>query len=265
MTYVNDDATTPSRDLRVGPLASHLDSFEIFLGGQGYVPASVRQKIELLSGFSAWAERNDVPLVVLGEEHAGLFLTEYRRRTRRGDAWTIRQLIRYLRGSGCLPAPMPKVDLTAKGELIGAFEGFLRTERGLSASTLTNYLPIVRRFLDEQFGGEGLDFDNLRAVDVHRFIVRRAQAGSPRRAKLVVTALRTQETLERADQFTLGSRIDLSASAPAGSRCRAGIGSIAGWSMRRHVWCDGDTPSEIDLRALPRARLAEHRSSPPMH
>ena len=191
MTYVNDDATTPSRDLRVGPLASHLDSFEIFLGGQGYVPASVRQKIELLSGFSAWAERNDVPLVVLGEEHAGLFLTEYRRRTRRGDAWTIRQLIRYLRGSGCLPAPMPKVNSTAKGELIGAFEGFLRTERGLSASTLTNYLPIVRRFLDEQFGGEGLDFDNLRAVDVHRFIVRRAQAGSPRRAKLVVTALRS--------------------------------------------------------------------------
>jgi hypothetical protein len=91
MTYVNDDATTPSRDLRVGPLASHLDGFEIFLGGQGYVPASVRQKIELLSGFSAWAERNDVPLVVLGEEHAGLFLTEYRRRTRRGDAWTIQR------------------------------------------------------------------------------------------------------------------------------------------------------------------------------
>ncbi len=86
---------------------------------------------------------------------------------------------------------MPKVDSTAKGELIGAFEGFLRTERGLSASTLTNYLPIVRRFLDEQFGGEELDFDNLRAVDVHRFIVRRAQAGSPRRAKLVVTALRS--------------------------------------------------------------------------
>ncbi len=191
MTYVNDDATTPSRDLRVGPLASHLDGFEIFLGGQGYVPASVRQKIELLSGFSAWAERNDVPLVVLGEEHAGLFLTEYRRRTRRGDAWTIQQLIRYLRGSGCLPVPMPEVDSTAEGELIGAFEGFLRTERGLSASTLTNYLPIVRRFLDEQFGGEELDFDNLRAVDVHRFIVRRAQAGSPRRAKLVVTALRS--------------------------------------------------------------------------
>jgi integrase/recombinase XerD len=191
MTYVNDGTTTPAKDLRVGPLASHLDGFEILLSGEGYVPATIRQKIELLAGFSAWAERNDVPLVVLGEEHAGRFLTEYRRRARRGDAWTIRQLIRYLRDNGHIAVPLAAVDSTAAGRLIGAFEGFLLTERGLSASTLTNYLPIVRQFLDEQFGGKALDFDHLRAVDVHRFIVRRAQAGSLRRAKMVVTALRS--------------------------------------------------------------------------
>lgn len=58
-----------------------------------------------------------------------------------------------------------------QGKLIDAFGEFLRTERRLSASTLTNYLPIVRGFLDAQFGGKDPDFDHLRVGDVHRFIV----------------------------------------------------------------------------------------------
>lgn len=191
MTDLNDGATTRAKDLRVGRLASHLDGFETLLGGQGYVPATVRQKIDLLAGFSAWVEKHDVPLGVLGEEHAGRFLTEYRRRARRGDAWSIRQFVGYLRNIGRVPVSSAEVHSTAEDDLIRTFAGFLRTERGLSASTLANYLPIVRGFLDEQFGGKALDFDHLRIVDVHRFIVRRAQAGALSRAKLVVTALRS--------------------------------------------------------------------------
>lgn len=192
MTYLNDGATTAADDFRVGGLAGHLDCFETLLGGQGYVPATVRQKISLLADFSTWVERHDIPPNVLGEEHTSQFLTEHRRRGAwRGDAWTIRQFIGYLRGIGCIPVLPPEVDSSAVGELVGAFGEFLRTERGLSASTLTNYLPVVRDFLAEQFHGHALRFDDMRAADVHRFIVRRAQAGSLTRAKLVVTALRS--------------------------------------------------------------------------
>ncbi|CDX52935.1 Integrase/recombinase (fragment) [Mesorhizobium plurifarium] len=129
--------------------------------------------MKLLAGFSAWLARQDVPLDLLGEEHADRFLTELGLRPRRGDAWSVGQLVRYLRDSG-VPVQLPEVDTSAKGQLIDAFGEFLRTERGLSASTLTNYLPIVRGFLDEQFGGNDPDFDRLRVGDVHRFIVRRA-------------------------------------------------------------------------------------------
>ncbi|WP_292231831.1 tyrosine-type recombinase/integrase [Mesorhizobium sp.] len=180
-----------AKDRWIGRLASHLDDFEALLDGQGYAKTTVQQKIKLLAGFSAWVERQDVPLSLLGEEDADRFLTELGRRPRRGDACTIRQLLRYLRDTGGVPVPLPEVDTSAKGKLIDAFGEFLRTERGLSASTLTNYLPIIRGFLDEQFGGKDPGFDHLRVGDVHRFIVRRAQAGSLGRAKLAVTALRS--------------------------------------------------------------------------
>jgi integrase/recombinase XerD len=191
MTDLNDGTTVPADNLYLGRLAAHLDGFATLLGGQGYAPATVRQKNDLLADFSAWLAEHDVPLAVLAEAHADQFLTEYHRRARRGDAWTIRQLIRYLRDNGRIPVLPPEVDATAAGDLVGAFGGFLRTERGLSVSTLANYLPIARSFLDEQFGGKALDFDDLRAADIHRFIVRRAQATARSRAKLVVTALRS--------------------------------------------------------------------------
>jgi integrase/recombinase XerD len=191
MTELNDSTTVPANNLCAGLSATHLDGFATLLDGQGYAPATVRQKNDLLADFSAWLAEHDVPLEVLGEAHADQFLTEYHRRTRHGDAWTIRQLIRYLRDIGRIPVLPPEVGSTAQGELVSAFGRFLRTERGLSVSTLANYLPIVRSFLDEQSGGKALQFGDLRAADIHRFIVRRAQHASHGRAKLVVTALRS--------------------------------------------------------------------------
>lgn len=191
MTDLNNGATTPATPVHVDRLAAHLDRFAALLGDQGYAPVTIRQKYGLLADFSLWVEEHNVPLNVLGRDHAGQFLAERRCRVRRGDAWTIRQLIEYLRDIGCVPAPARMVDSTAEGNLVSAFGGFLRSERGLSPATLANYLPIVRGFLDEQFSGKALRFDDLRAVDIHRFIVRRARLGSRRGAKLAVTALRS--------------------------------------------------------------------------
>jgi site-specific recombinase XerD len=191
MTDLNDAATAPTMRHCVGRLAPHIDGFATFLDDQCYAPATARQKCVLVADFSGWLEERGVPLEILGEEHAGQFRAEQCGRERRGDAWTIRQLVGYLRDIGCIPTPPLKIDATAVGEVTGAFAGFLRSERGLSPATLVNYLPIVRGFLDERFGGKALHFDELRAADIHRFIVRRARSGSPGRAKLVVTALRS--------------------------------------------------------------------------
>ncbi len=191
MTDLNDGTTVPAKSRYVGRLAAYLDGFTALLDGQGYAAATVRHKIDLLADFSVWLAERDVPLDIFGRDHAGQFLTERRCRVRRGDAWTIWQLIEYLRDIGCVPMPERLADSSAVGELVRTFGEFLRSERGLSSATLVNYLPIVRSFLDEQFGGKVLHFDDLRAVDIHRFIVRRAQAGSRGRAKLVVTALRS--------------------------------------------------------------------------
>ena len=122
--------------------------------------------------------------------HAGQFLAAHHRRVRRGDDWTIRQLIEYLRDVGCIPTPPRKLTRPPRVSWSTRL-GVPAFRARSSVSTLANYLPIARSFLDEQFGGKGLHFDDLRVVDIHRFIVRRARPGSRGRATLVVTAFRS--------------------------------------------------------------------------
>ncbi|MEI9425894.1 hypothetical protein O7A70_32915 [Mesorhizobium sp. Cs1299R1N1] len=153
-----------------------------------------------------------------GEEDADRFLTELGLRPRCGDAWTIRQLLRYLRDTGGVPVLLPEVDTSAKGKLIDAFGEFLRKERGLSASTSTNYLPM---FVGSRTNSLAATTRILTACEWATFsIVRRAQAGSPGRTKLAVTALRS--FLRFLQQRSLLAT-DLAVAVPEGlDRCRPG-------------------------------------------
>ena len=193
MTDRNGGAIAPSRRLCVGPLVIHIDGFAARLGSEGYTPRSTRDKCELVADLSRWLDRRGLSRDVVDEELLRQFHAVRRRRghVRRGEAATGWQLLGYLRDLGCIQACPPEADRTSLGDLTQDFGRYLRAERGLSAATLNNYLPIVRRFLIERFGSEPMRLDELRPIDIHRFIVRRSQTGSRRWAQLMVTALRS--------------------------------------------------------------------------
>jgi integrase/recombinase XerD len=219
MNDLSHSATALAEVSSVAGLTRHLTDFESRLVEQGYVPASVRQKIDLATAFVAWIQRHDVSLDRLSDECADRFLRDYRRNgARRGDAWTVLQFLGYLRTLGCIPSAVTTVESTAVGHLVLEFGNFLCRERGLASATLSNYLPIVRAFLDNQFRGNAVCFDKLRPADVHRFVVRQAQTVSLSRAKTAITALRS--FLRFVQQRGL-LRTDLSAAVPG----------VAGWRL----------------------------------
>jgi site-specific recombinase XerD len=78
-----------------------------------------------------------------------------------------------------------------RSRVIDEFQRYLLQERGLSQSTLHNYVPVIEQFLSERFHNRAPNFGMLRAPDVTGFVVRQARRLSPVRAKLMVTALRS--------------------------------------------------------------------------
>ena len=186
-------ATAPDGQSCTGPLASHIEGFAAQLWRKGYAQTTVRAKCDVLADLSRWLERRRLSMTALDEGRLRQFQAARRRRAkaRRGDPATGQQLLEYLRDRGDVATAAQKVDRTPAACLTRDFEEFLHSERGLSRSTVVSYLPTVRSFLDERFGRKALHLEQLRAQDLHGFILREIQRVSRSHGKGTVTALRS--------------------------------------------------------------------------
>lgn len=186
-------ATAPVGRSCTGPLACHIEGFAAQLSRKGYAQTTVRAKCDVLADLSRWLERRRLPLVALDEGRVRQFQAAHRRRdgARHGDPATGLQLLEYLRERDDIAAAAQKIDRTPAACLTCEFEEFLRSERGLSRSTVASYLPVVRCFLDERFGRKAMRLEQLRPRDLHGFILREIQRVSRSHGKGSVTALRS--------------------------------------------------------------------------
>jgi site-specific recombinase XerD len=186
----NSAATALAARSCIGPLFCYFDGFAALLRCQEYTQKAVRHKCLLVRHLSRWLEGRGLALERLDEEQLDGFLLDrhHRGKPRAGEIRTAHQILGYLRDLGCTPPRSRRVVSTPLTDLLAGFEKFLSEQRGLAPATLTNYLPIVRRFLIERFGNGSLDCCQLRASDIHHFILESLPGG---RAKLRVTVLRS--------------------------------------------------------------------------
>jgi site-specific recombinase XerD len=198
----------------VGPLAPHSEGFVLFLVREGYSAYSVKEKRDLIIDLSRWMERHKIPLHKLDEKQLAQFRVNRRHRSslqRRRDMCAAGQLLQYLRDLGRVFKRQAKIERTSLGRLTNDFEQYLRSERGLSRSTLLDYPKIAGRFLKDRFGNKSVQVKTLKPPDIHRFIVHHLKTGSRGQAKRVVCALRSfLRFLRQRNKIT----IDLAATVP---------------------------------------------------
>jgi site-specific recombinase XerD len=178
--------------LRQGPLSEHLDDYATAVAAQGYRRNSIRAQIVVIADFSQWMKQKRLDIQALDREVVDRFLRLRRRqqRVRRGDPKTLQRLLAILRQIGVVKRQPPVAD-SAHSRIVAEFRRYLLQERGLSSSTLLNYVPVVEQFLSERFANRAPNFAMLRATHVTGFVMRHARQLSPVRAGLMVTALRS--------------------------------------------------------------------------
>ena len=64
--------------------------------------------------------------------------------------------------------------LTPAERCTQAYQHHLREARGLASATIANYVPFIRRFLEDRFGDGPVTLSHLCAGDVVRFVQRQA-------------------------------------------------------------------------------------------
>ena len=124
--------------------------------------------------------------------HRYMRFRHQRFRPRRDDASILSRLLHLLHTQGILPKETvrpPPDNLRHRVE--HDFDRYLSEERGLSVATRINYQLFIQRFLSAQFGDRSVRFADLNANDVIRFVRNEAARLSPKRAGLMVSALRS--------------------------------------------------------------------------
>jgi site-specific recombinase XerD len=181
-----------------GPLggdlfAPHLESFVATLGKLGYANSTVRERLRLLCDFARWLRRRNLVLAHLHEQVANQFLEgrQHEGRLRSGDAQAVRHFLEHLREKGAIRSPKLAADESPLATLRRQYADHVEKERGLAAVTVAGYWPYIRRFVVERFGDGPIDVQELAPDDIARFLLRHARSGSPKVARLMVTALRS--------------------------------------------------------------------------
>lgn len=187
--------TDPLARMRVqeGPLGSHIDGFAAHMEGLGYARKSILEKLYLASKLSRWLGAHSLEVSGLDEQRTRQFtcsLVEHRR-PRRGDVATLRLLLAYLRSVGVVLSIPDRIPESAVDRQVRDYEHYLLHERGLSPASLSNYLCFARQFLDDRYGTSEIEYLRLTAGDVTGFIQRHAFKQSPKRASVMVAALRS--------------------------------------------------------------------------
>lgn len=179
--------------LHVGPLKTHIAAYAKWLSAQGYARGTAREHLKLLSHLSQWCEQQQFTGDDLCEQQLRPFLQQRRDQSRvpRSNMTILTQFLEVLREGEMLPAATVPSEQSNGQDWVHNYTHYLVHERGLASATITGYLPIVRCFLNSRFGTEAIDPKALSARDASRFLLDQTPAVSPKRAKLIVSALRS--------------------------------------------------------------------------
>ena len=176
-----------------GPLGPHIDDFAAWLSKQGYAKSTITYGLRLVGALSYWMQLGGLGVIDLDEKTTADFIRDRmsKRRIHLSDIPKLNLLLKHLRQSHVIPVPAMEVDNSELGSIEREFSNYLSQERKLSEASLQNYVPVVRQFLEERFGTQSIIFEEIRQIDISRFVLRYANRFNRARCKIMVSALRS--------------------------------------------------------------------------
>jgi integrase/recombinase XerD len=101
------------------------------------------------------------------------------------------QMLKQLEKSGVITCRDSQPTLPASEKLLCEYETFLEKECCLALNTRISYLAFSRKFVVESLGKDLAKLPKLGAVDIIKYVRRKAKRTKPRCAQLLTTALRS--------------------------------------------------------------------------
>jgi site-specific recombinase XerD len=224
MNTVNYFATPKAlRRIHFGSLGPYVDGFVGWLQEQHYSRTTVQSFVRAVADWSRWLQVRGIgPNDVDAKQLDGF--VRYRAQHARSGAVDqdgrrgLQKMLVWLQKTGVASRSNVPRSLGHREIIVHDFGQYMLRQRGLSSSTLRQYLPFISQFLEERFGHEATKVETLLSPDVTGFVQRHSRTLGHSSIQHRVTALRAfLRYLRHTGQIS----IDLAACVP----------SVANWSF----------------------------------
>src|SRR5271166_692889 len=129
-----------------GPLAGLAAGYAAYLTGRGYAASSVRQHLGLIADLSTWLGGQGLGPGGISLQVAARFAAwASPRRTYLARARSLDPLLAYLHAAEVLPEPAPGPE-DDRAVLLAEYRQYLRAERGLARTTISDYAMYAAEF-----------------------------------------------------------------------------------------------------------------------
>ena len=176
-----------------GPLGPYINTFAEHIHDQGFARKHGCYQIRVLANFNRWLQKHNIELKDINHHKIDDFL-DYRKKfvkINHPDKPALIRLLGMLNDMGIIDDKEQNEVKTDCQIIEEDYKQYLSHERQLAPSTILNYMPIVHKFLSECFSTNNIQPYKLQAKDITGFIRCHAQAVSVKRAKIIVTAVRS--------------------------------------------------------------------------
>ena len=180
--------------LRASAVAEHIDAFADWLHSAGYTALTVKGLLQSLAGWTEWMRTAGYTAqdLLAGLDACKAMLAHearvpFRRGPNRNSLEAASAFVRFLRERGVLALPVPAPSATERWPLLGEFRSWMRTNRGLTETSLDVYEGILVGLL----AALGDDPGAYRAESLRTFVLERAKPHGIERAKSIAVAVRS--------------------------------------------------------------------------
>lgn len=180
--------------LRASAVAEHIDAFADWLHRTGYTAVTVAGLLRSLAGWTDWMRTAGYTAqdLLAGLDACQAMLAHeahvpFRRGPNGHSLEAASTFVRFLRERGVLPLPVPAPSATERWPLLGEFRSWMRTNRGLTETSLDVYEGILAGLL----AALGDDPSAYNAASLRAFVFERAKPHGIARAKSIAVAVRS--------------------------------------------------------------------------
>ncbi|MGV7240394.1 tyrosine-type recombinase/integrase [Caballeronia sp. M23-90] len=178
----------------VGPLSDLLIDYVDWALKRGYAPISVNAHVSVIARFSEWLGGHGLGIECVDNTIVNLYM---RSRKRYHAVWpiehlAIQHLVEFLRELHLLDRPfMPALVMSPLQAQLAEWNHYMQERRGLSESTIRQYLRTGGDFMRWKFKDAAPDMNTICGADVVKFYQMEAKSSSSSQCKMMTNSLRS--------------------------------------------------------------------------